>query len=148
MLKAGFRINSKEGFSIVEALLAGSVFALLVVAMIGSIIFGTESAAVGGNRSRGVYLAEEGLEAVKNIKDESFSNLRAGTHGLTISGNKWVLSGASDTQDIFTRAIRITDIDSFRKDVTSTVTWKDTGTRNGSISLRSRFTDWMRIIGL
>lgn len=135
-----------EGFSLIEVILASSLFALLVTALAGAFIFGQESTALAGSRSRAVMLAEEGLEASRNIRDQGFNDLAVGTHGLSISGNQWVFSGTQDTSDIFTRSIEIESVDSKRKMVTSTVNWQQTESRTGTVSLVTRLTSWLQSV--
>src|SRR3989339_749416 len=112
-----YKLQTSNGFSLVEVILASSVFILLVTSLVGAYLYGEESTALAGNRARATMLAEEGLEAARNIRDANFSNLSDGTHGLVISGNQWTLSGSSDVTDIFTRSISISIIDMIKKTV-------------------------------
>lgn len=139
--------NGSKGFSLVEVLLAVSVFGLIAAGLIGGLIYGQESTALAGQRTRATILADEGLEAVRNIRDENFSNLTDGTYGLTISGNKWILSGSQDVTDIFTRQIVISSIDTSRKSVTATVSWQQNPQRNGSVILTTNLTAWINQVG-
>lgn len=132
-----------KGFSLVEVILASSVFVLLVTALIGAYLYGQESTSFAGSRARAVMLAEEGLEAMRSIHDSSFCDLTAGTYGLTTTGNQWNLSGSSDTIDIFTRQVIISLVDSKRKTVTSNVTWQQNPQRTGLVSMVTRFTSWL-----
>lgn len=132
------------GFSTVEVLLAGSIFAVIVTALIGGVIYGRESTLLAGQRTRAIFLAEEGLEAVRNIRDNSFANLTIGTYGLAISGlNTWIFSGSSDITDIFTRQIIIASAGTNRLQVTSTVTWQQDLQRSGSVSLVTYLNNWI-----
>jgi len=131
-----------KGYSIVEILLAVSIFAISVTGLIGTLVYGQQSAALAGTRARAAYLAEEGLEAVRNIRDDSFINLVDGTYGLAIQSGQWILSGSSDTTDIFTRSVTISSIDASTKRIVSTVTWKQTEQRDGTISLTSYLSSW------
>ena len=131
--------KNNKGFSLVEVLLSVAVFALLVGGLLGALVYGQQSTLLGGNRARASYLAQEGLDAVRNIRDVSFANLVDGTYGLTTTGNKWTLAGSSDTQDIFTRQIVISTVNSSKKQVTSTVTWQQNLQRPGSITLTTFF---------
>ncbi len=137
--------QSSKGFSLVEVILACSLFALLVTAFIGAYLYGEESSMLAGNRARAVMLAEEGLEATRNIRDASFSNITDGTHGLGISANQWVFSGVSDSTDIFTREVVVSSIDADRKNVISNVTWQQNGQRSGLVSLVTEFTNFMAL---
>src|SRR3989338_8542549 len=135
-------LQTSNGFSLVEVILSTAVFVLLVTALVGAYLYGQESTALAGNRARAAMLAEEGLEAARNIRDANFSNLSDGTHGLVISGNQWTLSGSSDVTDIFTRSISISSIDMDRKSVVSNISWQQNPQRTGSLSLATRFTNW------
>lgn len=132
----------KNGFSLVEVLLSVAVFALIVTALVGGLIYGQQSTALAGMRSRAAILADEGLEAARNIRDANFTNLTDGTFGLTTTGSQWNLSGSSDITDIFTRAITISTVDANRKQLVSTVTWQQNAQRNGAVSAVTYLTNW------
>ncbi|MDP1689184.1 MAG: hypothetical protein Q8L47_03575 [bacterium] len=137
----------KAGFSIVEALLAGAILALLLTAVVGAIIYGEDSAVSGGERTRALFLAEEGLEAARNIRNLNYSNLTDGTWGLSTSTNVWTLSGTSNTIENFNRQISIASVDSNTKTVTSTVSWRQNSTRSASTSITARLTNWLSSVG-
>jgi len=87
-------------------------------------------------------LAQEGIEAVKNIRDTGFRNLTIGNHGISLDQNQWVLSGAEDTIDIYTRVINISQIDHNIKRITSTVSWSGVRGTLESTSLSLYLTNW------
>lgn len=132
-----------SGFSLVEVILASAVFILLVTALIGAYLYGEQATILAGNRARAVMLAQEGIEAVRNIRDFNFTNLADGTYGLSTVGNQWSLSGSSDISDIFTRQIIIFSINPTRKSVTANVSWQQNPQRTGLVSLTSRFVNWL-----
>jgi len=139
------QLKSQHGFSLVEALLASVVFAFLVTGLIGAIIYGRQSTVSSGDRGRAVLLAEEGLEAVRNISANSYANLVNGTYGLSASSGVWSFSGLSDTTGIYTRQIIITDNGLNRKAVSSRVTWVNSGqTRDTTII--AQLTNWTAAI--
>lgn len=136
-------INMKDGFSTIEVLLSSTILVLIVTVFMGAYTYGSESTAIAGQRARATFLAEEGLEASRNIRDASFSNLSDGTSGLAISGNQWTFSGSSDTTDSFyTRQITISTAGTDRKQVVSTVSWQQNNQRTGSVSLTTDLTNW------
>src|SRR3989344_6884879 len=102
------RKHSQNGQSIIELLVALSVFTI----GIASIIFLTMDANKVSFHSlfntQAIALAEEGIEASRSIADGLFSNLIDGPHGLLLSNNKWIFSGTNDTQGPFTRLVVIT----------------------------------------
>jgi len=142
-LKSSRFLYFQQGFNLVEIILAGAVFVLLATALVGAYLYGEEATVLAGNRVRAVMLAEEGLEAARNIRDSAFANLIDGTHGLIIADNQWSLSGSSDESDIFTRQIVISTIDAKRKNVTANVTWQQNPQRTGLVSLVTRLSNWI-----
>lgn len=136
------------GFSLIEVLLTGAVFALLVSALAGTYLYGQEATALAGNRARAILLAEEGMEAVRNIRDAAYGNLTNGTFGLTTTGNQWNLAGGADTQGIFTRTVSISSLDDQRKSVTVNVAWQQNPQRTGVVTLMSRFTNWQDSVSI
>lgn len=139
-------IIRKSGFSLIEAILAVAVFSLLLTAFAGIFASGGQSSMLAGQRARAVFLAEEGLEAARNIRDAGFANLADGTHGLAVSGNQGTFSGSQDTSDIFTRQIVVSTVDAKRKSVTSNVTWQQNLQRTGSVALTTYLTNWTRVV--
>ena len=134
-------ISKNLGFSVIEVLLATSIFGLLVTGIAGSYLYGQESTAQSGAHTRAVYLAEEGLEASRSIRDNSFANLTDGTHGLGTAG------GSSDANGIYTREITVKSVDDNRKDVTSRVTWTQNTLRSGEVTLVTRLTNFFAALG-
>ena len=147
MKKYKTTIRYQRGFSLVEILLAVAVFVSIATALVTTLIYGQESTALAGARARAVFLAEEGLEATRNIRDANFTNLTNGTHGLAISSNQWNFAGSSDVADIFTRQIVISAVDADRKQAISTVTWQQNAQRTGEVSLISYLTNWQASTG-
>jgi Tfp pilus assembly protein PilV len=143
MIKVSFLIN-KRGSSLVEILLAVAIFGMFVTALAGSLLLGQEGAMTSGSRQRATKFAEEGVEAVKSIRDGGYSSLPVdGNYGLVISGGKWTLSGTSDTSGIFTRVVNLSTPSTGVRKITVTVTWAQNMQRNGSIALESYATDWL-----
>jgi hypothetical protein len=139
----GWSIIDLRAFSTVEAILAASIFAMIVTAFVGAYLYGQEATALGGNRARAALLAEEGLEAARNIRDSGYANLADGTYGLAITGGQWMFSGAEDATGTFTRRVTVSSVDTRRKLVTSAVTWQQNAQRTGIVSLTTRLTNWM-----
>ncbi|CAN5231446.1 hypothetical protein BH09PAT2_BH09PAT2_11520 [soil metagenome] len=132
-----------KGFSLIEVLLSVAMFGLIITTIVGGLIYGQDSTALSGSRARAVSIAEEGLEAVRNMRDASFSNLVDGTYGLAVTGNQWVFAGTSDAVDsFFTRQITVSAAGTNRKQLTSTVTWQQNAQRTGNVSVVSYMTNW------
>lgn len=136
----------KKGFSLLEVMLAIGLFSMLVTAFAEAIIIGQQNTALSGARMRAALIAEEGLEAVRNMRDQDFTNLVDGSHGLTIANNQWSFSGTQDATDVFTRQVTITSVDPNTKNVVSAVTWQQNPGRTGSIDLTTHLTNWHHIV--
>ena len=134
--------SNQSGFSLVEIILAISVFALSVLGLSGGLIYGSQSNIAAANRVQATFLSSEGLEAVENIAEENFDNLVDGSTGLTVENNSYILTGNSDTYDIYERQITILSVDANTKEVTSRVSWSQGVMDEGEVTLSTYITDW------
>lgn len=135
--------TNQAGFSLVEVILSSAVFVLLVTALVGAYLYGQEATALAGNRARAVMFAEEGLEAVRNIRDPAFANLTNGTYGLATTSNQWNFSGSSDVNGMFTRQVTIGTVTANEKQMSSSVSWTQNAQRAGSVTLTTYLTNWI-----
>lgn len=142
-------MKKTRGFSLVEILLAVSLFGLMVMAFVGAMFYGEESTALSGSRSRAAFLTNEGIEAARSIRDSGYPNLTRGTYGLTTTGNRWNLFGSSDlTDNFFTRSLTVANATiSGTRVVTSNVTWQQNLQRTGAISMTTELSNWKVYIG-
>ncbi|HLD20240.1 MAG TPA: hypothetical protein VJB93_03285 [Patescibacteria group bacterium] len=142
-----YKLQTIKGFSLVEVILSTAIFALAVTAFVGVWAYAQEGTALGGRRNRAAFIAEEGFEAVRAMRDQSFSNITDGTHGIKIINNAWQFDGVSDVLDSVTRAITVSSADVRRKNITATVDWQQNIQRTGTMQLETRLTDWRRSFG-
>jgi type II secretory pathway pseudopilin PulG len=135
------------GFSLVEILMASAIICLSIFAITAS----SQKSVVLSNRSlnqvQSSFLLEEGAEAVKIIRDNSWTTIAGFTSGTTyyptFSGGTWTLSTTPTTIGFFTRTVVFSDVyrdgtdkiassggtlDSRTKKVTVTVVWPSSGT--------------------
>lgn len=137
-----FAGSSIRGYSLAEILVAVSVF-LIFIYSLSLIIFNTERQLKhSSNTEKALFLAEEGLEAVRNIRDSGFSSVSLGTFGLSTSSNQWNLGGANDTDGFFTRNLNITNVSANQVRVDSQVSWVDQASSNNSVVLSTYITNW------
>ncbi|HTY39528.1 MAG TPA: type II secretion system protein [Candidatus Paceibacterota bacterium] len=134
--------TDRRGFSLIEAILTIAVFGFLVTALAGGYAAGRASASAAGFRTRAVFLAEEGLEAARTLRNQNFSNLPDGTYGLALVGGIWHLAGAPETIDAFTRRLTITTLSAGRRQVTVSVGWSERPGYDRSVTLTSELTNW------
>ena len=151
-----------KGFGLLETIVALGIFSVISVAGISGFIPALQSGRSGREQTQAVNLAQEGLEAIRSIRERDYANLTPGTFGIGISSNLWSLSGTSDVNDKYTRKIIIsqasrdtggslvssggvTDPDTFI--VTSNISWNNSIGDTRQISLDSVLTNWRKSIG-
>jgi Tfp pilus assembly protein PilV len=127
--------DSRRGMSIFEIVLAAAILAVAAAGFVGAYALSVQSRKSAADRVHASFLAEEGLEAARAMRDGSFSNLVNGTWGLATTSNQWNLLGPQDVTAGFTRQITIADADSSTKQVTAAVSWRSPGSTTSTVSL-------------
>jgi type II secretory pathway pseudopilin PulG len=139
----------ETGQSLIELLIAMSIFALAVSAITFLILDVYLADRVGRERMIATFLAKEGMEASRSIRDNNWEDLTNGEYGLAMSGGNWVFQG--NQEDVSgrlkegVRKIIVEEIDSNRKKITSQVIWKLTEARSQDVSLITYLTNWRAI---
>lgn len=142
-----FKNNKKlKAASLIEVLLSSAILSLFTTALFSGLYIALENIRTNGNQSQAVSLVDEGLEAIRNMRDEDFANLTNGTYGLAVSGNQWVFSGTEDVWGNFTRQITISDVDAETKKAIVEVTWSKNPQLTGSVSFMTYLTNWHEYI--
>ena len=158
-----YSATQPEGYSLIEAMLGVGMFGLFVSAIVGSIIYGQQSIAISGNYQRAILLSQEGVEAVRAIRDTEWNDLQYTSTGLQQSGGMWEFAGegTSDTIGIYTRTTAISDvcrdssdtlidcdsggdIDQHTKEIQVSVSWDGLFGVNRSVSTDALLTHWSR----
>lgn len=157
-------INSQKGFSVIEVILAAALFMIFSTGAMVVVLQGFDGNRLGEEETIANQYAAEGLEAVKSIKNQAFTNLTTSnaTDVAPNGSNNWSFAG---TQNIFnsgkdyTRVLTVNDvfrdlnghivtnggtIDPLTKKVTSTVTWNASPTRNNTTILTTYLSDWRK----
>lgn len=141
-------MNKTKGQSLVELLIAMAVFVLAVSAIAFLIIDSYISNRLGREKTQATFLAEEGLEATRAIRDNNWENLTDGQHGLAISDGKWIFSGSqediSNQLRVGIRKIIVESIAPDRKKVTSQILWNLTEGRSQDTILVTYLTNWAK----
>jgi type II secretory pathway pseudopilin PulG len=146
-----------SGASVIEIIVAVGIFTI-IAAGVTVLYLGAFS---GNLRNTEKLQAEsylqQGLEAVRAIRDYNFDNLNNGNHGLSRASGYWEFSGTSEILGQFTRTVTINDvqrdndctivdsggiIDSQSKKVTVIVNWNIEAGNSATVSAVQYLNKW------
>lgn len=107
----GFRYN-KQAFSLVEVIIALGIFAILAAGIFNLATNSYQNFYGTGDKQVIAEYAQEGIEAVRSIRDNSWESIEAVTdqssQGLVKNSNGyWAFSGSSDTLGSLTRQVQV-----------------------------------------
>ena len=150
------KVNQKKGSGLVEILVAVSIFSVILVSLITVSNMYLSSAGESLKSAKGAYLAQEGMEAVKIIRDTNWNNISAITDDVNFyidfdtsssTNNTWKSTSTfSYIDSIYIRVFKLNSVfrdsngriiqnggtlDPNSKKVTVTVSWK---TKNSTIT--------------
>jgi prepilin-type N-terminal cleavage/methylation domain-containing protein len=131
-----------NGYSIVEVMLAIAIFAMFAGVFVSAFVQGQQSTALAGKKTRATILAEEGLEAVRSIRNNGFDDLTEGQYGLGTSSGQWSLEPSPENINGFTRIITIENLTENHKLITSDISWQEESDRKSSLSLATVLGNW------
>lgn len=139
----------EKGQSLLELILAVGIFTIIISGLAYLVFDSYFSGLLAEKITKADFLAQEGLEAVRSIRDNNFDDLTAGFHGLAISAGHWVFQGNEEDIDLQLkngkRTIEIEDIGQYRKKITSTVNWRFSEAITKEIKLLTYFTNWQKV---
>ena len=136
--------SARPGFLLVEALIGIAVFAIFLAAVGTTLLYGQENTIMAGDRIRATTVSMRGIEAVRSIRDGSFSSLAAGTYAPRIgAGGLWTLGASPLTvTGAFVTSVTLTASGSDWMRVDSLTKWKHGYARSGAVLLSSDVTNW------
>lgn len=167
---------SQKGFSVLEVILASALFTIFATGAVLLIVQGHNANRLGKEESVALQYASEGIEAVKSIKNQGFSNISGinpTPRGITrnATNNVWEFKAEGtnntlfhNTSDNYVRTIKVESVnrnntpplgdivssggtdDPDTKKITSNVTWNFNSARPESIKLTTYLSDWIKPI--
>ena len=159
MKKFGIFKNSR-GMGLIEILIVVAILGIGFSAIISFLIFSRGVSHQTIRNTEATSLAEEGVEAVRRMRDQSWSNVSAaGTYYPVISGGSWTLDGSDPgpINNLYTRTVRFDNVyrndandniaasgtlDSNSKKLTIRVFWQE-GSRNKEVVLTTYITNFL-----
>ncbi len=82
-----FQLSTHQGFTLVEVLVSISIFMIAIVAMVVVSAQGINNTAFAKNQLTASYLAQEGIELVRNARDNYIQNIQLFSDFSTDFGN-------------------------------------------------------------
>lgn len=149
IIKFILKVKIKKGGQLLtEILIAIGIFALISATIIFLVIDAYLTNRTAKEKTIAVFLAKEGIEAVRSIRENSWQDLLSGQHGLAISENHWIFQGTEDDLSQYfkegKRRIIIEDIGPDEKKITSRVNWKISENRTQEVVLVTYLTNWQK----
>ena len=130
-----------KGFTLVEVVLVASIFSMFVVSLFGYYQKVLEVSKETTRYIHSGFLLEEGVEAMKLLRDESWSSRIAPlstttTYYLYWTGSMWSATTTLATiENTFTRTVTVTDVKRDASDNIATVGTYDGGTKKVRVSV-------------
>lgn len=152
-----FNFKKEKGQLVLEVMIATTIFSLVGFTMIQLILFSFIGIRRGINQVKAQALSQEGIEAVRAVKNRDWDSLVAANYIAEDSAGEWVLSSGSEDQiGNFTRTISISDVyrdnnynisesgslDEYTKLVEVETEWETENGNLNSVKRTEYFTNW------
>lgn len=114
-----FLPSSRQGFGILEIVIASAIIGGTIFAMISVFMLSRNAITYSTQKLQASYLTEEGIEAVRFLRDSGWANnigiLAAGTNyylTFSTSTSKWIVSASisPDIDNLFRRSFQIENV--------------------------------------
>ncbi|MDP1710410.1 MAG: hypothetical protein Q8L46_00490 [candidate division WWE3 bacterium] len=137
--------NFRSGQSLVEAIAAIGITVLVVTGLVVLATGAVRSATLTKNRSLAVQYAQEGMEALRSVRDRDFTALpTSGTNRVVWTGSEWSTLTGSETivsHIRYTRSFTSTLISAGKLKIAMTVAWTDSAGAH-TVDLTTYLTNW------
>jgi len=133
--------TNQHGFFLIEIVIAVTVIAVVLIFLVSSIQDSVEVSQRSLERTQAAYLLEEGMEAVKSIRNQSsgWTTIAALSDGTTYylhwSGSAWALTTTPETIDSFTRTVEVSEVTRDSDDHITQSGTVDTGTKKFDVTV-------------
>ena len=154
------KLFSQTGQSLLEVIIAMAIFAFLGSFMASFLVGSFVGLERGGEQTQAEALAQEGIEAVRSIRDSAWNKVLYNQSAVVLNSGQWVFSGEGTTEQIgqFSRNITFNDVcrdtsdeiitcpgdytDIHSKKITVAVDWDPTIGITNSVQQVSYLTNW------
>jgi type II secretory pathway pseudopilin PulG len=115
-MKKYFLNSHRKGVGLVEIIIGTTILSLVLFAFTSSLSLYSQASMDATKRVQALFLAEEGLEVVRERRDASWVSFAAVSvnvpHGISFSTatSSWSFVSTPDTTGVFTRSITFRDV--------------------------------------
>ena len=102
--------GTQKGFSMIELLVAIGIITVTLTSLLGVINFSLRLMILTKETTLATVMVQEGFEAVRSIRDNDWTKLIDGNHGLTSVAGEWDFLGTENVISGFTRKILIESV--------------------------------------
>ncbi len=145
MARTSLSLRSHHGSLLLEAIIAIGIFALFLGGIGLTLILGERTTVLSGDRARAVFLAEQQLEAIRQMRSVSYASVTTGNHGLKLNTSGWSWSGTLVKNNGYTSWVTVTPKGTDWLEIASNVKWNFGNTRSGSVLITTQLTNWKKI---
>jgi len=144
--------QSKNGFSLIELLLAMAIFLLIFLGASYLLLDNLNSSYDNQERIKAEFLAQEGMEAAKALAFHNWPAFKPGQYGLTLVDNSWQLVDQPQTVDLLAkpgqRIISIDDVPANQnlKKIESKVIWLSINDKPKESTITTFVSNWNNYI--
>lgn len=110
-----------------------------------TLILGERTTLAAGDRTRATFLAEQQLEAVRQMRNVNFASVTMGNYGLKLNASGWSWSGTLVNNNGYTSWVNVTSKGTDWVEVSSHVRWNFGNTRSGSVVMTTQLTNWKKV---
>lgn len=126
--------NDRGGFGVVEIVIGSALISMALIGLIGAFQSSLVASREAGRKLTATFLAEEGMEAARLMRDRSWTNISrlstTSVYYLAFTGGTWATTTASSQIfGTYYRTVRVSDV--YRngsQDIAASGTW-DSGTK-------------------
>ena len=104
------KFREKKGISIIEILIVIAIIIIALTSLLSIVTLSLKISIQIKERTQAVNLAQEAVDAVRSIRDNDWTKLTNGNHGLTNAGGYWDFVGTENIINGFSRKILIEDV--------------------------------------
>ena len=111
MIKKLF-LKNRKGSLLVEVIIAMSIFAVMAGAIMSVTLGSLDGMMRGGEETQARALAQEGMEAIRSVRDGAWNKINYSQVKVTVSGNLWNISSSTSEliDNKYTRTITLSDV--------------------------------------